>query len=60
MKKNDYGVWEITLPAVKGKTAIEHGSKVKVSCLSSSTGFPLLPLPPMFREYMCSHAVRMM
>lgn len=28
--KNDFGVWEITLPAVNGQPAIPHESKVKV------------------------------
>jgi 1,4-alpha-glucan branching enzyme len=31
MVKNSFGVWEITLPAVNGKPAIQHGSRVKVS-----------------------------
>ncbi|TDZ34655.1 1,4-alpha-glucan-branching enzyme [Colletotrichum spinosum] len=31
MKKNDFGVFEITLPAVNGQAAIPHNSKVKIS-----------------------------
>ena len=31
MTKNQYGVWEITLPAKDGHPAIPHSSKVKVS-----------------------------
>jgi 1,4-alpha-glucan branching enzyme len=38
MKKNEFGVWEITLPAVNGKTAIEHGSKVKVTMETPNMG----------------------
>ncbi|GAA5956389.1 hypothetical protein JCM3765_005648 [Sporobolomyces pararoseus] len=31
MKKNDFGVFETVIPAVKGQPAIPHNSKVKVS-----------------------------
>jgi 1,4-alpha-glucan branching enzyme len=31
MKKNDFGVWELTLPAKNGVPAIAHNSKIKVS-----------------------------
>ncbi|KAL7270556.1 alpha-1,4-glucan branching enzyme [Rhizina undulata] len=31
MTKNDFGVWEITVPAVNGKPAIAHGSKIKIT-----------------------------
>lgn len=31
MKKNDYGVFEITVPAKNGQPAIPHNSKLKVS-----------------------------
>lgn len=31
MKRDPYGVWELTIPAVNGKTAIPHNSKVKVT-----------------------------
>ncbi|KDE03556.1 1,4-alpha-glucan-branching enzyme [Microbotryum lychnidis-dioicae p1A1 Lamole] len=31
MMKNDYGVFELTLQAVKGQAAIPHNSKVKIS-----------------------------
>ena len=30
MKKDAYGVWEITVPAKDGQPAIPHNSKVKV------------------------------
>lgn len=30
MKKNEYGVFEVTLPAKDGKPAIPHDSKIKV------------------------------
>jgi 1,4-alpha-glucan branching enzyme len=30
MKRNDFGVFEITIKPVKGKAAIPHNSKVKV------------------------------
>ena len=33
MKKNPYGVFEITLPSNNGKPAIPHNTKVKVGCL---------------------------
>jgi len=31
MKRDDFGVWEITLPAHDGQPAIPHNSKVKIS-----------------------------
>lgn len=31
MKANDFGVWEVTLPAVKGVPAIPHNTKLKIS-----------------------------
>jgi 1,4-alpha-glucan branching enzyme len=31
MKKNDYGVFELTIPAVNGEAAIPHNSKLKIS-----------------------------
>ncbi|EKJ75014.1 hypothetical protein FPSE_04834 [Fusarium pseudograminearum CS3096] len=31
MKKNDFGVFEITLPAQNGQTAIPHNTKLKIS-----------------------------
>lgn len=31
MTKNDFGVWEVTVPAVSGAPAIPHDSKIKVS-----------------------------
>ena len=33
MKRNEFGVWEICLPANDGQLAISHNTKVKV-CLS--------------------------
>lgn len=32
MTKNEFGVYEITIPAVQGQPAIPHNSKVKVRC----------------------------
>lgn len=34
MKKDDFGVWEVTIPARDGKPAIAHNSKIKVSGLT--------------------------
>ncbi|KAI8625886.1 alpha amylase [Xylariaceae sp. FL1651] len=31
MKQNDFGVWEIVVPAVNGQPAIPHNSKIKIS-----------------------------
>ncbi|KAK6844932.1 1-4-alpha-glucan branching enzyme [Apiospora arundinis] len=36
MKRDDFGVWEITLPAVNGQPAIPHNSKIKISMTSPS------------------------
>ena len=30
MKKNEFGVWKIVLPANNGQPAIPHNSKIKV------------------------------
>ena len=30
MKKNEFGVWEIVVPAKNGQPAIPHNSKIKV------------------------------
>jgi 1,4-alpha-glucan branching enzyme len=30
MKKNPFGVWEVTVPAQNGAPAIPHESKIKV------------------------------
>lgn len=38
MKKNDFGVFEIVIPAKDGKPAIPHNSKIKV-CFFSLHGF---------------------
>lgn len=35
MKKNSFGVWEITVPAKDGQPAIPHKSKVKVRKIAS-------------------------
>lgn len=35
MKKNDFGVWEVTVPAKDGIPIIPHNSKVKVRCSDS-------------------------
>ncbi|KAI0876369.1 alpha amylase [Hypoxylon argillaceum] len=31
MKKNEFGVWEIVVPAINGQPAIPHKSKIKIS-----------------------------
>ncbi|KAH9813335.1 family 13 glycoside hydrolase [Melampsora americana] len=36
MKKNEFGVWECTIPAQGGKPSIPHGSKVKISMVTPS------------------------
>ncbi|UZJ56056.1 hypothetical protein CBS101457_005376 [Exobasidium rhododendri] len=36
MKRDDFGVWSITLPGQGGKCAIQHGSKVKISMVTPS------------------------
>lgn len=38
MKKDSFGVWEITLPAVDGKPAIPHESKIKISMVVPNEG----------------------
>ncbi|KAF8426646.1 alpha-glucan branching enzyme [Tirmania nivea] len=38
MKKNPFGVWEITVPAVYGKPAIPHESKIKISMVVPNEG----------------------
>jgi 1,4-alpha-glucan branching enzyme len=35
MKKDDFGVFEIVLPAVDGQLAIPHKSKLKVSQMAA-------------------------
>lgn len=35
MAKNSFGVWEVTIPAVKGSPAIPHDSKIKASLYTS-------------------------
>ena len=41
MKKNEFGVWEVGLPAADGRSAIPHDSKVKVR--HSSKGKAVVP-----------------
>ncbi|PIL37307.1 ATP-binding cassette transporter [Ganoderma sinense ZZ0214-1] len=36
MTKNQYGVWEITIPPQDGKCAIPHDSKIKISMIVNS------------------------
>ncbi|KAI0019819.1 carbohydrate-binding module family 48 [Xylariomycetidae sp. FL0641] len=36
MTKNEFGVWEITLPAKDGQPAIPHNSKIKISMTTPS------------------------
>lgn len=36
MKKNEFGVWEIVVPAKDGQPAIPHKSKIKVGIFFSS------------------------
>ncbi|KAI9763578.1 MAG: alpha-1,4-glucan branching enzyme [Candelina submexicana] len=45
MKKNDFGVFEIFLPAQEGKPAIPHNTKVKISMILPS-GDRIERLPP--------------
>jgi 1,4-alpha-glucan branching enzyme len=35
MKRDDYGVWSTVIPAVNGKPAIPHNSKLKVRGIAS-------------------------
>lgn len=45
MKKNEFGVFEITVPAVNGEPAIPHDSKIKVCSIyqhNSTTGLTLI------------------
>ncbi|KAI9785487.1 MAG: alpha-1,4-glucan branching enzyme [Geoglossum umbratile] len=44
MRKNDFGVWEVTLPAKNGKPAIPHNTKVKISMVTP-TGERIERLP---------------
>lgn len=37
MKRDDFGVWEIVLPAVNGEAAIPHNSKLKVGYILKAT-----------------------
>lgn len=44
MKKNEYGVFEITVPAKDGNVVIPHGSKVKVGSWKLNTmEYPIKP-----------------
>jgi 1,4-alpha-glucan branching enzyme len=31
MTKNDFGIWDVTVPAKNGAAAIPHDSKIKVT-----------------------------
>jgi hypothetical protein len=44
MKKNEFGVFEITVPAVNGEPAIPHDSKVKVCSICQRNSAPDLTL----------------
>ncbi|RKP09697.1 glycogen branching enzyme [Thamnocephalis sphaerospora] len=35
MTRNDYGIWECTVPAVDGKPAIPHNSKIKIAMITA-------------------------
>lgn len=44
MKVNDYGIWEVTIPAVNGQPAIPHNTKLKISLkLASGQSIDRLP-----------------
>ena len=45
MTKDDYGHWEITLPAQNGQPAIPHDSKVKV-LVASPCDLQILKVAP--------------
>ena len=45
MKKNEFGVWDIVLPAKDGQPAIPHNSKIKVT---------YIPLRA-YLSYVCMH-----
>jgi len=38
MQKNNFGVWEITVPAVNGQPAIPHNTKIKISMVVPHQG----------------------
>lgn len=45
MQRDQYGVWELTLPAKNGQTAIPHNTKVKVRLMAHlSTSILMLQL----------------
>ncbi|KAE8154496.1 pectin lyase fold/virulence factor [Aspergillus avenaceus] len=44
MTKNDFGVWEITVPAVDGAPAIPHNSKIKITMVTP-TGERIYRIP---------------
>lgn len=39
MEKNEFGIFEINLPAKDGRSAIAHNSKIKVSALLVDSNF---------------------
>ncbi|KAF2154612.1 glycoside hydrolase family 13 protein [Myriangium duriaei CBS 260.36] len=45
MKKDNFGVWEITLPAQRGQSAIAHDSKIKISMVVPNDGHRAERLP---------------
>ncbi|KAF2397296.1 1,4-alpha-glucan-branching enzyme [Trichodelitschia bisporula] len=45
MKKDNYGVFEITVPAVNGQCAIPHDSKIKISLVTPNSGHRQEKLP---------------
>lgn len=42
MKKNEFGIWSITVPAKDGQPAIPHKSKIKVHGFISASQTPHL------------------
>lgn len=49
MKRDEYGVWEILVKAVKGETAIPHNTKVKIS-MTKPDGERIERLPAWIRR----------
>jgi 1,4-alpha-glucan branching enzyme len=45
MKKDDYGVWEIVVPAKNGQPAIAHNSKLKVSDRATVLTYTVADVP---------------
>lgn len=42
MKRDDFGVWEVTIPAKDGQTGIPHNTKVKVGIYRPNRIFSVL------------------